>query len=198
MKEDNARVIALSPYECQKLLKASRLLDEQLYLFVRMGLSTGMRHMEILSIRLSNIDLRNREIYLPKTKTGRRMQRISSDLCSFLGWYTRTSCKEGQEWLSPSKFPTKTGHRMSIDDAFRTAVKNAELNPEKLTPQVMRHTVETRLAEEGVDIKTRMELLGHKTHLMALRYDHATRQRVKDAADLLEQTLKQRSGMPNQ
>lgn len=62
----------------------------------------------------------------------------------------------------------------------------------------MRHTVETRLAEEGVDIKTRMELLGHKTHLMALRYDHATGQRVKDAADLLEQTLKQRSGMPNQ
>jgi integrase len=192
MKEDNARIIALTPNECQKLLKAAQLLDEQLYLFVRLGLSTGMRHMEILSIALENINLQNREIYLPKTKTGSRMQRISTDTASFLDWYLRTSCRSGQQWLFPARFQTRTGHRTSIDDAFRTAVKNAGLDTTTITPHVMRHTVETRLAEEGVDIKTRMELLGHKTHIMALRYDHVTGQRVKDAADLLEQSLKVR------
>lgn len=192
MKEDNARITALTSEECHRLLKAAQLLDEQLYLFVRIGLSTGMRHMEILSVEIANIHLRNREIYLPKTKTGPRTQRISSDLASFLDWYLRTSCGEGQRWLFPSRFPTKSGHRTSIDDAFRSAVKNAKLDPALITPHVMRHTVETRLAEEGVDIKTRMDLLGHKTHIMALRYDHATAQRVKDAADLLEQSLKPR------
>jgi site-specific recombinase XerD len=67
-----------------------------------------------------------------------------------------------------------------------TAVTNAGLDA---LPHVMRHTVETRLAEQGADIKTRMELLRHKTHIMALRYDSATGQWVKNAADLLVQSL---------
>ena len=189
MKENNARIVVLTSEECQKLLKEAQLLDEQLYLFVRLGLSTGMRHMEILSIAIENISLRNREIYLPKTKTGPRMQRISSEMTSFLEWYLRTACTRTQEWLFPARFTTKVGHRTSIDDAFRTAVRNAGLDPALITPHVMRHTVETRLAEEGIDIKTRMELLGHKTHIMALRYDHVTSKRVKDAADILESAM---------
>jgi site-specific recombinase XerD len=81
---------------------------------------------------------------------------------------------------------------MSIDDAFRTAVQNTGLDSTKITPHVMRHTAETRLAEQGIDIKTRMELLGHKTHEMALRYDHVSNERLKEATDLLEQFLKPR------
>ncbi len=190
MKEDNARKDALTPEECQKLLKEAKLLDEQLYCFVRIGLSTGMRHMEILSIALENIYLNKREIFLPKTKTGPRTQRISSDLASFLDLYIRTNNLRNQPWLFPARFPTKLGHRTSIDDAFRTLVSNADLDRTKITPHTMRHTVETRLAEQRVDIKTRMELLGHKTYEMALRYDHVNDERLKDATDILEQSLK--------
>lgn len=192
MKEDNARTAALTPNECQKLLKEAQLLDEQLYCFVRIGLSTGMRHMEVLSIAIENIYLKKREIFLPKTKTGSRTQRISADLASFLDLYIRSHHLKSQQWLFPARFPTKTGHRMSIDDAFRTAITNAGLDASQVTPHVMRHTVETRLAEQGIDIKTRMELLGHKTHEMALRYDHVNDERLKMATDVLERSLKSR------
>lgn len=149
--------------------------------------------MEILSIALDNLDLKKREIFPPKTKTGARTQRFSTDLASFLDMYIRTHHLKNQKWLFPARFATKTGHRMSIDDAFRTAVQNAGLDSTKVTPHIMRHTVETRLAEQGIDIKTRMELLGHKTHEMALRwYDHVSDERLKDATDLLEQSLKPR------
>jgi integrase len=99
MKEDNARTTALTPAECQKLMKEAQLLDEQLYCFVRIGLSTGMRHMEILSIAMDKLNLKKREIFLPKTKTGARTQRISADLASFLDMYIRTHHLKNEKWL---------------------------------------------------------------------------------------------------
>lgn len=189
MRENNARTAVLTSEDCQNLLKQAKLLDEQLYCFVRIGLATGMRHMEILSIAIENIHFKKQEIFLPKTKTGSRVQRISADLASFLDLYVRQYNLKNETWLFPARFPTKSGHRMSIDDVFRTAVRNASLDPSEITPHIMRHTVETRLAERGIDIKTRMELLGHKTHEMALRYDHVNKERLNAATDVLDEFL---------
>lgn len=190
MKEDNAREVALTSAEAQALLEAARLLDPQLYLFCRMGLSAGMRNMEILSIRISNIDMEHKSIYLPKTKTGPRHQKISSDLASYLQWYLKQHCYDGQVWLFPSKLGTKVGHRTSIDDSFRTAVINAGLDPKKVTPHTMRHTVGTWASEAGLDPKAGMLLLGHKTLAMRLRYDHAREERVQTAADTIDVFLR--------
>jgi integrase len=188
LKGENQRLIALTPKECAKLLKEARLLDPQLYLFCRMGLSTGMRCMEILSARIEHIHLQERRLFIWKSKTGPGFQEIPSGLAEYLRWYLKSYCSEGQEWLFPSKLGTKVGYRTSIDDAFRTACKNAGLS-EDITPHVMRHTVGTILTNEGKPAKQVMEYMRHKTHEMYLRYSHITDETRKETADLLEATI---------
>ncbi len=190
LKGENQRLIALTPEECAKLLKAARLLDPQLYLFCRMGLSTGMRSMEILSARIEHIHLQERRIFIWKSKTGPGFQEIPSGLAEYLRWYFKSHCVEGQEWLFPSKLGTKVGYRTSIDDAFRTACKNAELSKD-VTPHVMRHTVGTILTNEGRPAKQVMDYMRHKTHEMYLRYSHITDETRKETAELLEVTIQQ-------
>jgi integrase len=190
LKGEKQRLIALPPAECAKLLKAASLLDPQLYLFCRMGLSTGMHHMEILSTRIEYIHLPKRRIFIWKAKTGAEFQQIPSGLVEYLRWYLKSHCNEGQEWLFPSKLGTKVGYRTSIDDAFRTACKNAGLS-EDITPHVMRHTVGTILTNEGKPAKQVMEYMRHKTHEMYLRYSHITDETRKETADLLEATIQQ-------
>ncbi len=190
MKGESNRLVSLNPTECANLLKAASLLDPQLYLFCRMGLSTGMRHMEILSTRIEHLHLTERRIFIWKAKTGAEYQQIPSGLAEYLRWYLKHHCYEGQEWLFQSKFGTKVGYRTSIDDAFRTACKNAGLS-EEITPHVMRHTVGTILTNEGKPAKQVMEYMRHKTHEMYLRYSHVTDETRKATADLLEATIQQ-------
>jgi integrase len=55
---------------------------------------------------------------------------------------------------------------------FRRAVIGAGLDPQLVTPHVMRHTAITNLVQAGVDLPTVQAISGHKTLAMVLRYTH--------------------------
>ncbi len=55
---------------------------------------------------------------------------------------------------------------------FKRAVIRAGLDPELVTPHVMRHTAITNLVQSGVDLPTIQSISGHKTLAMVLRYTH--------------------------
>ena len=55
---------------------------------------------------------------------------------------------------------------------FRRAVIEAGLDPQLVTPHVMRHTAITNLVQAGVDLPTIQAISGHKTLAMVLRYTH--------------------------
>jgi integrase len=190
MKENNARTQTFSPEDCQAILNLARIKDPQVYLFCKMGLTTGMRYMEILSTRIEHISLDDKTIYIWKAKNGPRTQKISTELAEYLRWYLHQQCASDQEWLFPSKFGTKTGHRTCIRDSFRTVVKAAGLDETIYTPHVMRHTVGTQLTDSGASAKLVTEFLGHSTIEMYLRYSHISQQKLQDTADMLEAALK--------
>jgi site-specific recombinase XerD len=50
----------------------------------------------------------------------------------------------------------------------------------------MRHTTESVLAAQGVDLKGRMQMLGHSTVEMALHYTHVTREQLLDALNRID------------
>lgn len=54
------------------------------------------------------------------------------------------------------------------------------------TPHHLRHTTESQLAAMGVDLKGRMEMLGHSTQEMALHYTHVTREQLLDALNRID------------
>ena len=65
-----------------------------------------------------------------------------------------------------------------LTNAFWKAIKEAGLikwdGDKKIRFRFhdLRHTFGSRLGMAGTDLKTIMEIMGHKTHIMAMRYQH--------------------------
>ena len=130
LKEGNGRIVYLDSGQISRLLEASkRDSSPYIYPFILIGLETGMRRMEILSIRLKDIHLNRNRIYIPKGKTGSREQPMTNHLRGFLDKKIKTSSPE-QEWLFHSD-KSKTGHIVAIEKAFRRTVERAGLDPKK-------------------------------------------------------------------
>lgn len=186
MPEKATRITYLTPDQSKKLMKIAKERHRELYLFLRIGLSTGMRMGEIFSIKLENLDLNHQRLFIPEGKTGSRNQPLTLEVTEYLRFYIQSYCTQPKQvWLFPSK-KSRTGHRTSIRKAFRAAVIAAGLDPAKVVRHTMRHTVVSWLIQAGVDIHTVMDITGHKTQEMVLRYSHRDGQHIQTAMDKLQ------------
>lgn len=183
LPESEGRIIALSDDEVDALMEAA-LQDEDPYcwLFVAFGLNTAMRHGEILCARFNLLDLENLRLYIPQAKAGDREQPITPELADILR-KERDMRDDPDGWIFPSPRPNAslTGHRHRMNKPFRRAVIRAELDPETVTPHVMRHTAITNLVKAGVDLPTIQKISGHKTLAMVLRYTHVHGRHIDEA-----------------
>src|SRR5260370_5930871 len=75
---------------------------------------------------------------------------------------------------------------------FREAVRAARLDPESITPHVMRPPAITKLVQAGVDLPTIQKISGHKTLAMVLRYVHVHDQHIDAAIRALGRTVTKR------
>ena len=198
------RIVKEQPKETDKIyltseqvndLKESAKQDQnpQIYMFVLIGFETAMRKMEILSIKLKDIHLENRRIFIPDAKAGARMQPITASLCEAMRQYIKNLKAEypTTEWLFPS-LTSKEGHTIDVRKAFVRCVKRAGLDVEKVTPHTMRHTAITHLVQNGVDLLTVQHISGHKTLKMVQHYFHQNGKHIDDAMDKLEHAYKKK------
>jgi integrase len=185
LKEDGGRIVYLDSEQIPRLLKAAREdSNPYVYPFIVIGLNTGMRLMEILSIRLKDIHLNRSRIYIPSGKTGSREQPITSNLRDLLAERVNSLGSE-QEWLFPSD-KSKTGHVVAIEKAFRRAVERAGLDSTEIVRHTLRHTAVSQLVQAGIDLPTVMRISGHKTLAMVERYSHQNGNHIQAAMDKLE------------
>jgi len=188
-KENPGRITYLTPDQIERLIEAAK--EDQcpnIYPFIVIGLGTGMRKMEILSIRLEHIDLARRIIYIPKAKAGDREQPMTKQLADFLKGYGAIA-EPGQEWLF-SSLGSKTGHVVAIEKPFRRVVENAGLDPKKVIRHTLRHTAITHLVQAGVDLPTVKRISGHKTLAMVEKYAHQNGAHIQAAMDKLEKRIR--------
>jgi len=184
LKENPGRITYLATGQIEKLLEEAKLdQNPHIYPFINIGLATGMRRMEILSIRLQNINLGRRTIYIPQAKAGPREQPITKHLVGFLRNYI-DSANPNQEWLFPAK--SKTGHVVVIEKVFRRVVVSAGLDPKVVNRHTLRHTAITHLVQAGVDLPTVKRISGHKDLSMVERYSHQNGEHIQAAMDKLE------------
>jgi len=183
--ERNRRTYVISEEEEQMLLEAA-LKDSNLYiwLFIKLGLATGLRHAEILSAHFENLDPDRRRLRV-KIKGGRwRNQPLTRGITEILT-KEKGMAEKSDGWIFPNK-SSASGHVQSMRDSFVRCVKRAGLDPSVVSPHTMRHTAITRLAEAGADIKTIQEFSGHESLAMVLRYAHAQDRAIDSALDRLE------------
>lgn len=163
-----------------------------LYPFIFIGLETSMRRMEILSIRIKDIDINRCIIHIPQAKSGKREQPITRHLAKFLKGYIQTA-NLGQEWLFPS-IASRTGHTVNIEKPFKRAVKAAGLDPKLIVRHTFRHTAITHLVQAGVDLPTVKRISGHKTLAMVERYSHQNGAHIQAAMDKLQARYSETDG----
>ncbi|MFB3057671.1 MAG: tyrosine-type recombinase/integrase [Ignavibacteriaceae bacterium] len=188
-KEDKGRITYLDRDQIERLLDKSK--QDQyphIYPFIVIGLDTSMRRSEILSIRIENIDLEKRVIYVPHAKSGAREQPITGNLVKFLQGYIEAA-KPEQEWLFPSD-KSRSGHVMNIEKPWKRVVKAADLDPKVIVRHTLRHTAITHLVQAGVDLPTVQRISGHKTLSMVVRYSHQSGTHIRAAMDKLERQYK--------
>ncbi len=185
LKEENGRIVYLSAAQAESLLDAAKSdRSRQIYPFILIGLRTGMRSSEILSIRREHVDLAAPSIYVPHAKAGPRTQPISADLVEFLVEYME-SLPPGTEWLFPSP-GAREGHTMGVLKPFVRCVIAAGLDPKQVVRHTLRHTAITHLVQAGVDLPTVKRISGHKTLAMVERYAHQSGTHIADAMEKLD------------
>ena len=184
--ERNRRTYVISENEEQRLLDAA-LADSNSYiwLFIKLGLATGLRHSEMLAARFDKFDSTRRRLRV-KTKGSRwRNQPLTRGVTAILQ-RERDMAEDTGGWIFPSK-RTRSGHVESMDEPFARCVTKAGMDARVVTPHTMRHTAITRLAETGADIVTIQEFSGHETVAMVMRYAHAQDRAVDRALDKMEE-----------
>lgn len=149
--------------------------------FFMVGLGTGMRRMEILSIRVEHINFANGTIFVPEAKDGSRTQPMTPELTAYL----KTFVQGCEEWLFPS-LKSKSGHITAIEIPFRRVIENAGLDPNLYVRHTLRHTVITHLVQAGVDLPTVKRISGHKTLAMVEKYAHQNGDHIQVAIEKLQ------------
>lgn len=185
LKEGTGRIDFLSAEGATALLEAAKHdANPQIYPFILIGLHTGMRRSEILSISRADIDLANRTIAIPKAKAGARQQPITDEVAELLRGMMET-LPPGTPWLFPS-LASRSGHTHDIRKAFVRSVIAAGLDPAKVVRHTLRHTAITHLVQAGIDLPTVKRISGHKTLAMVERYAHQHGAHIQGAMDRLQ------------
>lgn len=173
---------ALTPAEARALMQgAMDDHDPRLWLFVAIGLGTGMRHGEILRRRYDEIDWAANRFEIDKAKAGARLQPFPTWVREAL-LRQRAMEDDPHGWLFPAERRCGTPFRPAMDDGFRRAVERAKLDRRKVTPHLMRHTLVTNLSRT-VDVETIKKVSGHRSTSMVLHYVHVNDERIDLALD---------------
>lgn len=194
-------VQALDKQEQQKL-EDYILMNKKFYHYgVLVGLYTGLRIGELLSLKWEKVNTKDRLIYIesttckishnhktidlvdsPKTNSSIRQIPITPFLNKIL-----TELKNYQQNKSEYVISKSLGKKIDIrtyQSSFERLLK--KLNIKHYGFHSLRHTFATRLLENNVDIKTISELLGHSSPSITLnRYVHTNLQNKIKALQIL-------------
>lgn len=195
-KKDNKRLRFLTHDEADALLDHLKLKNTQLHDIVLLSLHTGLRAGEIFSLTWSDIDLDRGLITIrdPKAVKNRVAYMTTASRKLFQG----KSEFNHEDLIFPEK--THGGRINAVSGEFKIIVDELGLNKGIIDPRQkvvfhsLRHTFASWLVENGTDLYTVKELMGHHTISMTERYSHVGNNALHDAVKRLDKRLTRKKG----
>jgi integrase len=174
LRESDGRVRFLSEEECRALLAAARANDDpRMQLLVLLAVATGARESELMRLRWSDLDLRNGLLLIKKTKNhDPKSCPVRGQALQALGEWARTRIRTvGGEHVfgEPGRAYAAAG---PLFPRKRWESIRAEAGLKDFRFHDLRHTTGSYLAMSGATEREIMEVLGHRTAVMARRYSH--------------------------
>lgn len=145
--------------------------------FIEAAYGGGLRIGEICELRIEDIDSKRGVLHLRDCKGGKdRIAPLPSRLLATLREFYRVTRPPGP-WMFPGKPKDHPIRRQSVYEEFRIALAAAGLT-RKVKFHSLRHAFATHLLEEGVDIVTIKEMMGHAWMTSTQHYLHVRTDRI--------------------
>ncbi len=148
--------------------------------------ATGCRVSEVSGMNLADLDLRSGEVKVLGKGSKERITLIGRAAQEALSGYLHNARpkllakrKDGEN--EQAVFLNKDGGRLTVRSIHRLLDKHfgAVSDELKISPHVLRHTFATHMLENGADLRSIQELLGHSSISTTQIYTHVTQERLK-------------------
>jgi len=146
--------------------------------------SCGLRVSELINLRLQDIDFEEELIRFIGKGDKERITPVGRNGLLYLKKYIRTSrYKIEQEHKSDYVFLNKYGNKMTRQGFWKILKKYARrINLDKnIYPHIFRHSFATHMIQNGADLKTVQELLGHSSISTTEIYTSLNKSYIKEA-----------------
>ena len=191
IKHDKKLPVVLSKEEVWAMLKNAKLLKHKILIGLLYG--CGLRCMEVRSVRLPDLDFNRKQLKVVQGKGKKdRYVPLSEHLIRGLKMYIE--CEKPQEYLfngqpierAGGDFDSRYSQR-GVQWAVKQVAKAAGVIKDVHT-HTLRHSYATHLLEDGMDIMTLKDLLGHQSIETTMEYLHIAQlesQRIFSPLDTL-------------
>lgn len=149
--------------------------------------SSGLRVSELINLELSDIDLNNNYVRCFGKGSKERIVPIGEYSSKYLSIYIneyRDSMKKG--YYTEKIFLNNHGKEMTRQGFFKIIkkiAKDKDIN-KNITPHMLRHSFATHLLNNGSDLRTIQEMLGHSSISTTQIYTNVTNDILKENYDL--------------
>ena len=184
--EYHASEDALDAYVSAPLKTAKDMFEKRLRrLVISFLYSTGLRRSELISLNVGSVDF-GRKIVKVVGK-GNKMREIPlvASLCEEILLYLKAveALMGGERSLKEPLLVTYTGRRLYpayVDRAVKSELGEVKEITGRKSPHVLRHSLATDLMNDGADLNSIKELLGHASLATTQVYTHSNFARLKN------------------
>jgi integrase/recombinase XerD len=160
--------IVLNRSELRELFRAPSSLKHRVIL--TLTYSAGLRCREVINLKLSDIDFERKIIHIQQSKNRKdRIVPLSNYIIKGLHKYIETD--KPVSWLFNGVMPKSQYSPRGLSWILRCAVSNTSIQ-KRITLHTLRHTYATHLLEDGVNILSIKNLLGHSSIASTMVYLH--------------------------
>ena len=168
LKKDTKLPVILNRSELRQLFKAPSLLKHRIVL--TLIYSAGLRGQEVINLKISDIDFERRTIHIRQSKYKKdRIVPLSDLMARGLKKYIRV--ENPHIWLFNGKEPDGRYSVRGLAWLMRETLRKTSIKKD-VNLHSLRHSYATHLLEEGLNIVTLKELLGHAEITTTMIYLH--------------------------
>ena len=148
-------------------------------LIVELFYSTGMRRAELISLKLSSVNFSSKMVKVLGKRNKERLIPLLPSVLNTLHIYLKFRAEIGQN--NDHLFLTSKGNKIYETLVYRTINRyfSRVSSKEKKSPHVLRHSFATHLLNEGADLNSVKELLGHSSLASTQVYTHNSLEQIK-------------------
>jgi len=182
----------ISEEDVIRILRATRNIKHRLAF--AMLYSCGLRISELLNLKINEIDVERRTVFVRKSKGYKdRVVMLAESVVPLLVNYLQSY--QPVEYLLNGQSGLKYSP-VSVRKSLHNARKEAGVK-RKVTPHTLRHSFATHLLEQGVGLRYIQELLGHQKPETTMVYTYVANDRLTQISSPLDHIVNKITNNPN-